>query len=55
MVGRARCPERRCGWSGPWPEALSAPHPFQEGETIYGCPKCRQAGNVQAACWKSGC
>lgn len=55
MTGRARCPERRCGWSGPWSEALAAPHPGLDDDTIYGCPWCKEFGGLEQGCHKSGC
>ena len=29
-----------CGWVGSIEEVLHGSHPFQNGCTIYGCPKC---------------
>ncbi len=29
-----------CGWVGLIEESLYSLHPFQNGCTIYGCPKC---------------
>jgi hypothetical protein len=36
------CEEWRCRWCGPESEALRAPDPFNEGDTLIACPKCRE-------------
>ena len=33
-------------------ELLTAPHPFLEGETLDGCPHCREVVHMTVACWK---
>ena len=36
-------------------EILSAPHPFDDGEKIYGCPYCKSAQSLLVACDEPGC
>ncbi len=62
MTERARkikCPERRCGWRGTEDLLLSAPNPFNRGEIISACPKCKTIDtNIYACaepdCWADG-
>ena len=35
--------------------ALSAPDPFNPGETLVACPKCREVGTLIGACDFKGC
>jgi hypothetical protein len=39
---RLVCEEWRCRWCGPEAEALRAPDPFNAGDTLIACPKCRE-------------
>ena len=48
------CPERCCGWHGRLREALSAPNPFEEGDVLYACPKCKGL-DLRYACDEPGC
>lgn len=47
-----KCDNHRCGWVGT--EALTAPDPFDEGEVLHACPKCKSMELVQA-CEHAGC
>lgn len=51
---RVICSYWRCEWAGPMSQALSAPDPFNEGNTLYACPKCRDMTMV-TACDEPGC
>lgn len=35
------CDEWRCGWRGVVVELLRAPDPFNPGDELFACPKCR--------------
>jgi hypothetical protein len=50
-----RCQE--CGWMGAPAEALEAPNPFSDadGDTITGCPTCRQVDTMELLCDEEGC
>jgi hypothetical protein len=48
------CSRPRCGWSGPDSEALHAPDPFNKGDELTACPKCREQSLV-SACDEPGC
>lgn len=48
------CGLLKCKWRGPLSEAKVAPHPFQEGKVVYGCPECGTIG-VFVACQEPGC
>ena len=43
-----RCEYWRCAWGGTLEQALSAPDPFNEGDMMYACPKCRTTTLVRA-------
>jgi hypothetical protein len=49
------CSEWRCAWVGTTDQILTAPDPFNEGDTISACPKCREIGVLVAACDVDGC
>lgn len=49
------CGRWRCAWCGPNAEVLTAPDPFNEGDTVHACPKCREIGTLVAACDEPGC
>lgn len=49
------CTNNQCGWHGDFGEALVAAHPFIEGETVTGCPKCKDIEVVRIACEEGGC
>lgn len=48
---------RDCRWQGTEREVLTADNPFAEddGETMYGCPRCREANTMDIACDEPGC
>ena len=48
------CDNWRCKWVGTIDQALSAPDPFNECNTLYACPKCRDSTLVRA-CDEPGC
>ncbi len=41
-----------CDWTGT--EPLEARHPFIDGDTVLGCPKCREM-DFRKACEWDGC
>lgn len=41
-----------CGWTGTDP--LNAPHPFIEGDSVLGCPKCKEM-ELRKACEADDC
>lgn len=43
-----------CDWTGSKEDLLSAPHPFDDGATLYGCPSCLDISILQA-CDVDGC
>lgn len=47
--------DRRCGWHGVRSALLSAPDPFNEGESLSACPKCRDISDLEIACDEPGC
>jgi len=51
---RLVCEEWRCRWCGPESEALRAPDPFNEGDTLIACPKCREQA-LHTCCDEPGC
>jgi len=48
------CDDFRCGWHGLQSQALQAPDPFNEGDTLIACPECREQ-TLYTACDESGC
>lgn len=48
------CGLATCHWKGPYSDAQRAPHPFREGKTIDGCPRCGEIG-LMVACQAPGC
>jgi len=54
-MARFSCTE--CDWVGEGNMVLTAPHPFSEneGDTINGCPQCREANSLRRACDTPGC
>lgn len=52
---KVMCSDWRCGWTGLGADVLSAPHPFQEGCTIQGCPKCKETETIRLACDEPEC
>ena len=51
---RLVCSEWRCRWCGPESDALRAPDPFNEGDTLIACPKCREQ-TLHTCCDEPGC
>lgn len=52
--GKWRC--RECRLLGTTPNSmLSAPNPFDPGETIHGCPRCRGIDCFVVICDAHGC
>ncbi len=43
-----------CYWRGSMRDLLDAPHPFDNEDTVYGCPSCRVLG-FQWACDEPDC
>ena len=50
---KVRCEE--CNWIGDEEEILTAKNPFEETETITGCPKCKSVDSLRIACDEPGC
>ena len=44
-----------CDWRGHSTEQLRADNPFDPGEFIYGCPKCKSVDCFLRACDEAGC
>jgi hypothetical protein len=45
-----------CYWNGLEDELLRAPNPFEPGDVIVACPKCKAMGDsVSLACDEPGC
>lgn len=40
-----------CSWTGTDNEILNAPHPFIAGDTVLGCPKCKEMELMRACVW----
>ncbi len=54
MADRLKC--RECAWIGTRVQLLDAPHPFQPGESILGCPSCKAASDIfLLVCDEPGC
>lgn len=51
---RMKCGEWKCSWVGNITEVLTAPNPFEPGEELYACPKCKSL-NLERACDIEGC
>ena len=49
-----KCARWRCGWFGRESDLLKAPHPFEPGEEVWGCPRCHEIG-YERACDEEGC
>ena len=49
------CTEYRCDWHGTDSEILSAPNPFNDGDILYACPKCRTVESIVEACDEPEC
>ena len=55
MTTRQVCYGRNCNWHGTSDEVLRAPHPFEPGEEVWGCPKCKSIDSLYLACDEPGC
>jgi hypothetical protein len=44
-----------CGWIGEESEILTAPNPFDPGDTVVGCPLCKEVGDFDELCDEPGC
>ena len=49
------CSGYYCNWYGLADKILKAPNPFEEGETLYACPMCKEVGSVVTACDEPEC
>ena len=52
---KLRCEVHRCTWHGLDSETLTAPDPFDIGETLTGCPSCKSANTLREACDEPDC
>jgi len=48
-----RCPD--CHWIGPTDDFLEGKNPFDETDTILGCPACKAIVNFDQVCDEDGC
>jgi hypothetical protein len=46
---------RECEWIGETTQLLQAENPFELGDTLYGCPKCRSVNCFIRLCDEQGC
>lgn len=44
-----------CDWRGTTEDTLEAPHPFSPGETLTGCPQCKEVNSMRRGCYFRGC
>jgi hypothetical protein len=51
---KLKCSYWRCDWIGTEADVLTAPDPFNEGNTLYACPQCRDQ-TVIDCCDEPGC
>ena len=55
---KLKCSYWHCDWHGTDADVLSAPDPFNVGETLWACPKCKDQTIVGACivhdCWNGG-
>lgn len=52
---KLRCEVRRCTWHGLDSEVLTAPDPFDAGEQLTGCPKCKSVNTLREVCDEPDC
>lgn len=45
----------QCQWDGRYDDVLTASNPFDEDETIYGCPRCHSIDSFNLLCDEPGC
>lgn len=53
MSDKWQCDE--CGWMGKSDDLLKAANPFDLGDTIAGCPKCKTIGAFSEICDEPEC
>ena len=51
--GKVKCDE--CGWHGLENQVLVARSPFDDGDNIYGCPKCLDVNSMRPVCDEPDC
>jgi hypothetical protein len=44
-----------CRWHGGKVEMLTARHPFDDEDLVYGCPRCKSVDSLSVACDEPGC
>lgn len=49
------CDSGRCGWRGNSVELLTATNPFDDTDTITGCPSCKSIDSCVNACDEPEC
>lgn len=54
MAAFCKCRYYRCGWHGPVADVLKAPHPFEPGDELWFCPKCKDT-TLTTGCDEPGC
>jgi hypothetical protein len=52
---KVRCNVRRCDWRGLQEDVLTAPNPFDNEDTIIGCPNCKSIDTIETVCDEDGC
>jgi len=55
MNEKSLCANRRCNWRGTDKEVLRAPNPFEPGEEMFACPKCKDYESLVTPCDIEGC
>ena len=55
MSDKCRCSNLNCDWRGPEQEILRAPNPFDEDDTLVGCPRCLDINTLIDVCDEPGC
>jgi rubredoxin len=46
---------RTCDWQGEESQLLTAPNPFDQAETVSGCPRCKSIDSFREACDRLEC
>jgi len=49
------CSTHRCDWHGFEDELLTAQNPFENGEILSACPKCKEVESAVIACDEPEC
>ncbi len=55
MSEKLVCQESYCKWHGASEDALRAPNPFNEKDTLLGCPECKGVNTLAVACDEPEC